>query len=157
LGGGSRSGTQTGTTVASTPPSLVYDPVIVEPFFELLRASINHPLVCEPRHPTWFDVEADGLLATYAIARAAADPARVPAAGRPGGDVRFAYYRLHGAPRMYYSAYDCAFVGELAAQIRGAAAKEVWCIFDNTASGAATANALAMQTQVTNAVRKASP
>jgi uncharacterized protein YecE (DUF72 family) len=33
--------------------------------------------------------------------------------------------RLHGAPRMYYSAYDCAFVAELAAQIRGAAAKEV--------------------------------
>ena len=84
--------------------------------------------------------------------------ARVPAAGRPGGDVRFAYYRLHGAPRMYYSAYDCAFVAELTAQMRGAAAKEVWCIFDNTASGAATANALAMQTQLaTNAVRKARP
>jgi uncharacterized protein YecE (DUF72 family) len=147
-----------GPLLLQLPPSLVYDPVIVEPFFELLRASIKHPIVCEPRHPTWFDVEADGLLATYAIARAAADPARVPAAGRPGGDVRFAYYRLHGAPRMYYSAYDCAFVAELAAQIRGAAAKEVWCIFDNTASGAATANALAMQTQlVTYAVRKARP
>ena len=119
---------------------------------------IDHPIVCEPRHSTWFDVEADGLLATYAIARAAADPARVPAAGRPGGDVRFAYYRLHGAPRMYYSAYDYAFVAELTAQIGGAAAKEVWCIFDNTASGAATANALAMQTQlVTNAVGKACP
>ena len=147
-----------GPVLLQLPPSLVYDPVIVEPFFELLRASIKHPIVCEPRHPTWFDVEADGLLATYAIARAAADPARVPAAGRPGGDVRFAYYRLHGAPRMYYSAYDCAFVAELAVGIRGAAAKEVWCIFDNTASGAATANALAMQTQlVTNAVRKARP
>src|SRR3954447_26725976 len=76
---------------------------------------------------------------------------------RPGGDVRFGYYPLHGAPRMYYSAYDCAFVAELAVGIRGAAAKEAWCIFDNTASGAATADALAMQTQVTNAVRKASP
>jgi uncharacterized protein YecE (DUF72 family) len=59
---------------------------------------------------------------------------------------------------MYYSAYDCAFVAELAAQIRGAAPKEVWCVFDNTASGAATANALALQTQlVTNAVGKACP
>jgi hypothetical protein len=90
-----------GPLLLQLPPSLVYDPVIVEPFFELLRASTNHhPIVCEPRHPTWFDVEADGLLEAYAIARAAADPARVPAAGRPGGDVRFAYYRLHGAPRM---------------------------------------------------------
>ena len=34
----------------------------------------------------------NGLLATYAIARAAADPARVPAAGRPSGDAHFAYY-----------------------------------------------------------------
>jgi uncharacterized protein YecE (DUF72 family) len=146
-----------GPLLLQLPPSLVYDPVIAEPFFDLLRTSIKHPVVCEPRHSTWFDVEADRLLATYAVARAAADPARASAAGRPGGDVRFAYYRLHGAPRMYYSAYDGVFVAELAAQIRGAAAKEVWCIFDNTASGAATANALAMQTQVTNAVRKASP
>jgi uncharacterized protein YecE (DUF72 family) len=150
-------GPKLGPLLLQLPPSLVYDAAIVEPFLEVLRASIKHPVVCEPRHPTWFDVRADGLLATYAIARAAADPARVPAAGRPGGDLRFAYYRLHGAPRMYYSAYDCAFVAALAAQIRGAAAKEVWCIFDNTASGAATANALAMQAQVTNAVSKARP
>jgi uncharacterized protein YecE (DUF72 family) len=151
-------GPKLGPLLLQLPPSLIYDPATVESFFELLRASIQHTIVCEPRHPTWFDVEADRLLTTYAIARAAADPARVPAAGRPGGDVRFAYYRLHGSPRMYYSAYDCADVAELAAQIRGAAAKEVWCIFDNTASGAATANALAMQTQlVPNAVRKAGP
>jgi uncharacterized protein YecE (DUF72 family) len=147
-----------GPLLLQLPPSLVCDPVLVGPFFELLRATIQHPIVCEPRHPTWFDVEADRLLVTYAIARAAAHPARVPAAGRTGGEPRFAYYRLHGAPRMYYSAYDGAFVAELAAQIRGAAAKEAWCIFDNTASGAATANALAMQTQLgTAAVRKASP
>ena len=83
LGGGSRTGTQTGATVASTSPSLVYDPVIAEPFFDLLRTSIKHPVVCEPRHSTWFDVEADEILATYAVARAAADPARASAAGRP--------------------------------------------------------------------------
>jgi uncharacterized protein YecE (DUF72 family) len=82
----------------------------------------------------------------------------VPEGFRFAVNAEFAYYRLHGAPRMYYSAYDCAFVAELAAQIRGAAAKEVWCIFDNTALGAATANALAMQTQLAiSAVRKASP
>jgi len=52
-----------GPLLLQLPPSLVYDPLIVEPFFELLRASTNHhPIVCEPRHPTWFDVEADGLL-----------------------------------------------------------------------------------------------
>jgi uncharacterized protein YecE (DUF72 family) len=38
----------------------------------------------------------------------------------------------------------------LAANILGAAAREVWCIFDNTASGAATANARAMQSRLVN-------
>lgn len=142
-------GSKLGPLLLQLPPSLVYDRAIVEPFFELLRASINHPVVCEPRHPTWFDVEADEVLATYTIARARADPARVPAAGLPGGYLDLAYYRLHGAPRMYYSAYDDAFLAGLAAAIRSTAAHEVWCIFDNTVSGAATANALALQTQVT--------
>jgi uncharacterized protein YecE (DUF72 family) len=141
-------GANLGPLLLQLPPSLAFERPIVEPFFELLRTSTDHPVVCEPRHPTWFAVEADGLLARYAVARAAADPARVPAAGGIGGDVRLAYYRLHGAPRMYYSAYDDAFLARLAAKIRGAEANEVWCIFDNTASGAATANALAMQTQV---------
>jgi uncharacterized protein YecE (DUF72 family) len=143
-------GPKLGPLLLQLPPSLIYDPAIVEPFFELLRASIDHPVVCEPRHPSWFEVEAERMLATYAIARAAADPARVPAAGGIGGELGLAYYRLHGAPRMYYSSYDCAFLDRLAAKIVGAAAREVWCIFDNTASGAATANARAMQSRLVN-------
>jgi uncharacterized protein YecE (DUF72 family) len=141
-------GSKLGPALLQLPPSLVYDPAIVEPFFKLLRASIDHPVVCEPRHPTWFDAEADEALATHAIARVAADPARVPAAGLAGGYPDFVYYRLHGAPRMYYSAYDDAFLARLAAAIRNTTAKEVWCIFDNTVAGAATANALALQTQL---------
>ena len=99
-----------GPLLLQLPPSLVYDPVIVEPFFELLRASIKpHCLRAPPSDLV--HVDADGLLATCAIARAAADPAarRNPAAGRPGSDLRFAYYRLHGAPRMYYPAMIAGF------------------------------------------------
>jgi len=72
----------------------------------------------------------------------AADPARVPEAGRPGGNRTLEYYRLHGAPRMYYSAYDPIFLSKLANTISQSRAEEVWCIFDNTVSGAATENAL---------------
>ena len=62
----------------------------------------------------------------------------------PGGWPDLVYCRLHGAPRVYYSAYDAALVDALAARLRVAtlAARSVWCIFDNTASGAAAANAL---------------
>ena len=55
------------------------------------------------------------------------------------------YYRLHGAPQMYYSAYEDAYLGDLLKLLRrGSAAGSAWCIFDNTALGHATAHALAM-------------
>jgi uncharacterized protein YecE (DUF72 family) len=71
---------------------------------------------------------------------------RVPAAGEPGGWSGTVYYRLHGSPRVYYSAYDEAHLRALAMRLGGAAggADHVWCIFDNTALGAATSNALTL-------------
>jgi hypothetical protein len=54
-----------------------------------------------------------------------------------------AYFRLHGSPRKYWSPYPEEFLATLAASIgHVCAADEVWCVFDNTASGAAAANAL---------------
>ena len=50
------------------------------------------------------------------------------------------YFRLHGAPRIYYSDYAA---DEIARYARRMSLKS-WCIFDNTALGAATANALAL-------------
>jgi uncharacterized protein YecE (DUF72 family) len=54
------------------------------------------------------------------------------------------YLRLHGSPRMYYSAYEPALLQALAVRMRqeAAAGHTVWCIFDNTASAAAAGNAL---------------
>jgi uncharacterized protein YecE (DUF72 family) len=74
------------------------------------------------------------------VARVAADPAVVPAAADPGGWDGLAYVRLHGSPRIYWSAYDDAYLAKLEARLRLLAdgpAREVWCIFDNTASAAA--------------------
>ena len=70
-------------------------------------------------------------------------PRTVPEAAAPGGWPGLRYARLHGSPRIYYSPYDAATIARLADE---AAASEVesWTIFDNTTSGAATENALAM-------------
>lgn len=56
--------------------------------------------------------------------------------------------RLHGAPRIYYSAYDDAFLQTVAGRMREARAqgREAWCTFDNTAQGEAIPNALTLQT-----------
>ena len=52
------------------------------------------------------------------------------------------YYRLHGSPDMYYSSYDAAYLDRLADRLRHVGRSPVWCIFDNTARGAATLNAI---------------
>jgi uncharacterized protein YecE (DUF72 family) len=138
-------GSKTGPFLLQLPPSLAYDHSVASTFFALLRTYTSHDVVCEPRHPSWFEAQADNLLASFGIARVAADPARVAAAGHPGGSRSLDYYRLHGTPRMYYSAYELSFLSKLAKAIAQSPAKEVWCIFDNTVSGSATANALEIQ------------
>lgn len=113
-------------------------------FFEEARARTAGPIVCEPRHVTWFEDDADALLARWRIGRVAADPARHPLAATPGGWRGIGYWRLHGSPRMYFFSYDEAALASLARAMREDEADEIWCIFDNTASGAEVPNALAL-------------
>ena len=134
-------GVKRGVLLVQLPPSFAFDAAIVSAFFANVRARYDGMLACEPRHPTWFTAEADDALNRACIARVAADPATVPDAAVPGGWNGFVYYRLHGSPRTYYSAYDHAALHAMAARLR-AATVPAWCIFDNTALDAATANAL---------------
>jgi len=138
-------GKKIGPLLLQLPPSLAFGPDFAETFFKMLRRCYSNPVVCEPRHISWFEANADRLLKAYEIGRVAADPARTPAAGQPGGYAKIEYYRLHGSPDVYYSSYPSAALSHLAERIRRSNAEETWCMFDNTASGAATADALAMQ------------
>ncbi|HEY0627154.1 MAG TPA: DUF72 domain-containing protein [Allosphingosinicella sp.] len=126
------------------PPSLAFDAATAEGFFKPLAERGIAAIACEPRHASWFAAEADALLESWKVHRVAADPARTPNAGEPGGWRGISYYRLHGSPVMYRSSYDDARLAEYAAAIRKQADRPVWCMFDNTASSAATANALTL-------------
>ncbi|MBV9866126.1 MAG: DUF72 domain-containing protein [Abitibacteriaceae bacterium] len=139
-------GSKLGPLLVQLPPSLALDSGVVSDFFTTLRQHFAGQVVCEPRHVSWFTTEADELLNDYQIARVAADPALMPQAAIPGGWQGLVYYRLHGSPRTYYSAYTPEFLDNLAASIQEFAARSVpvWCIFDNTAAGAATSNALTL-------------
>ena len=141
-------GPRLGPLLIQLPPSLAFDLSVAQAFLKLLRSRTEGEVACEPRHPTWFEGEADRLLADFRVARVAADPARVPQAAVPGGWQDLTYFRLHGSPRMYYSEYDEAFIADLAGQLRSSAAAETWCIFDNTVSGAAIGNALSLAERV---------
>ncbi|HEY3696996.1 DUF72 domain-containing protein [Phenylobacterium sp.] len=84
----------------------------------------------------------------HRIARAAADPARVPAAARPGGWPELLYLRLHGAPRIYFSPYGPADLDRWAALVAASPAAERWCILDNTGAGSAAGDALDLQARL---------
>jgi uncharacterized protein YecE (DUF72 family) len=140
-------GSRLGCLLVQLPPSLAFDARRASAFFAALRRRHSGSVAVEPRHASWFDARAEQLLQRHAIARVAADPARVAEASEPGGDRAIAYFRLHGSPRVYYSNYEDARLRDHASILRDVAAThaEVWCIFDNTALGAANADALSLQ------------
>jgi uncharacterized protein YecE (DUF72 family) len=134
-------GPKLGPVLVQLPPSLAFQPEPVDDFLRRLRDAFDGPVACEPRHPSWFTNTVDRLLAEHRIGRVAADPAPVPLAAEPGGDRALRYYRLHGSPRMYYSAYAPDYLDALARRL-ALGDGEVWCVFDNTAEGAAAVDAL---------------
>jgi len=138
-------GEKTGPILFQLPPSLLFDLPIATNFFGSLRRLYRGEVALEPRHTTWFTPSVDMLLKEMRIARVAADPPKGnPVAAEPGGNLELAYYRLHGAPRTYYSNYEEDFLIALASKIRGR--HNVWVIFDNTTFSYAYPNALRLQT-----------
>jgi len=138
-----------GPLLLQLPPSLAFESRVVTRFFNEVRRVYAGPMVCEPRHATWFAPLVASLLERYAISRVGADPPPVPDASTPAGWARLAYFRLHGSPRTYWSRYDENAIATLAATIgKMSIAGQVWCVFDNTASGAAIENACDLRDRV---------
>ena len=139
-------GEKLGCVLVQLPPKGAFDAQVAGAFFTAMKARFDCMLALEARHPSWFDAGATALLTQLAVTRVIADPAK----GQPGAHVpttEAIYTRLHGSPRIYYSSYPPDYLAQLARDIatHQAAGRQVWCIFDNTASGAATANALDVQ------------
>jgi uncharacterized protein YecE (DUF72 family) len=146
-------GKKLGVLLVQLPPKLSYHAGTTEEFFGELAAATPTRIACEPRHASWFEPDAERMLAELEVARVAADPARVAAAGLPGGWRELAYWRLHGSPVMYRSPYGRRRIGTYAALIereqRGIEAP--WCIFDNTAAAAAIGDAFELASQAPSA------
>ncbi|MBD8097432.1 DUF72 domain-containing protein [Pseudomonas fluorescens] len=128
-----------GCLLVQLPPSLSYEPLVAGAFFDALRQRFAGAVVLEPRNASW--LAAGSLLQAFGIGWVNADPA-VIAAGDAWHGVR--YWRLHGSPRIYHSAYGHARVQAYSQLLRQSIEEGIptWCIFDNTASGHAVADAL---------------
>lgn len=137
-------GEKLGCILVQLPPSLVLDLKVANGFFERLHGSFQCPLACEARHGSWFGDDATELMKRQLVTRVIADPP----AGQPGVFVPttdMVYARLHGSPRIYYSPYEEKYLNEVAEYLKKHAG---WCIFDNTASGAALPNALELRAKL---------
>jgi uncharacterized protein YecE (DUF72 family) len=137
-------GDRLGCLLVQLPPSLVFDEGVARDFFSALRQRYPGPVALEPRHASWREGH-DAMLA-FEIAQVAADPSPFREGEVPGGWPEVVYVRLHGSPRIYHSAYPEAYLEHLAQRLRRlCATATVWCLFDNTASGAAVGDALTLK------------
>ena len=143
-------GSRLGCILIQLPPSFAFQRALVRRFLTLLRDNFGGDAVIEPRHLSWFDSPVAAILHEFNVSRVASDPALCAAAARPPTDSSVAYFRLHGSPRMYYSNYEEKYLRCLAAELRThqVASQQVWCVFDNTAHGFATTNALRLMALV---------
>jgi uncharacterized protein YecE (DUF72 family) len=142
-------GDKLGCVLIQLPPSLEFDVRSAGAFFSLVRKHTQVAVACERRHLSWFTPKAASFLRDVNVSFVWAHPS--PVAGvEPPNDPTLLYMRLHGAPQVYYSAYDDAFIDGVAARMRLAdeEGKVAWCIFDNTARGEAIPNALGVLQQL---------
>jgi uncharacterized protein YecE (DUF72 family) len=144
-------GDRLGPLLMQLPPSLGFESDTVQRFFELLRTQHGGTIVCEPRHASWGEHAAEALMNEYRIGRVAADPCPFEQAGTPGGwtggsgskaEPGTVYLRLHGSPRRYWSAYTPDQLAARCAVWQQHPTAHRWCVFDNTASGAALTDAV---------------
>lgn len=138
-------GDKLGCVLVQLPPSLQFDRAVAEAWFILARQHFGCMLACEARHPSWFEEAATATLTTAGVTRVIADPPKGQA-GPHVATTAATYVRLHGSPRIYFSPYEDEFLDRAATSLAGRVGDghDAWCIFDNTASGAAVPNALAL-------------
>jgi len=131
-------GEKRGPLLCQLPPSLTFNADTFKTAFKTIRDAGDGPVVIEVRHKSWASAEALDLLKSYAIDRVLADPA--PVWPPEDFDHPPKYVRLHGKPKIYYSSYTNVEIRSFSDLL----ASDSWCVFDNTASGAAIENALTM-------------
>ncbi|MET0792174.1 MAG: DUF72 domain-containing protein [Polyangiaceae bacterium] len=135
-------GPKQGPVLVQLPASQPFHLERVGRLFGILRELYSGLVACEPRHAGWYDERAHRLFMEHEVARVIADPPRPEAAREAGGSDQLLYVRWHGSPRTYWSPYSDERLTHLVDLVLQRGHRPTWCVFDNTASGAALPNAL---------------
>lgn len=132
------------------PPKQEFNLDACQKLIDNIRLHYSGFIVVEPRHSSWTHKEAKTFFKANQLSKVVADPERcsLPSAYENAGGIT--YYRLHGSPVIYRSSYDPQVLEILSEILKD----NDWCIFDNTASGHGTANALDLNSMLRQALCK---
>ena len=130
-----------GCVLIQLPPQLIYTEDLLAKIIINLNPSFKN--VIEFRHASWWNSEVFKKLEKHNIIFSGITYPKLPE------DVikttTGLYYRLHGVPVLYKSAYSELFLKELAKKIKKAKPSEAWVYFNNTWGTAAIENAKFLQ------------
>lgn len=143
-----------GVILFQLPPSLKFDARVVSRFLGWLPKGKRYAI--EPRHASWFEPKAVGVLERHGVALCIAD-----SGGRfPSGEhltAEFVYVRFHGGERLYASRYTPEQMRTWAEKL-AAWGRRGFVYFNNDFHGYAVENALELKREVSRlATRGAQP
>ncbi len=136
-------GEKLGCVLFQLPPSTAYSEETLEKIISHTKPSFKN--VVEFRNESWWRDDVKAILAANNISFCGVSFPKI-SMDDAVMNVPVSYYRFHGAPVLFHSAYDETFIQKIYNQISGSKeVKEAYVYFNNTASGAAIENAKQMQ------------
>lgn len=135
-----------GPVLAQLPPSLAFEVERVDKFLKTWRRRTRLPLAVEARHKSWFDDQAQTLLAKRNVALVRADSGgRWPCTDAVTADL--VYLRYHGPGELYASGYTPQKLAAEADRLAGWLDEglDVWAFFNNTDGPHAWQNAMKLE------------
>ena len=127
-------GNKLGPVLYQLPATTVYSPATLDKILRHMDAGFAN--VVEFRHVTWWRDDVYDALREKDVTFCGISYLDLPDWVVPGPGM--AYYRFHGVPSLYRSAYSPAFLDKVLKQVAG---RQAYLYFNNTASGAAIRNA----------------
>ncbi len=130
-----------GPVLFQLPPSMAYNEALLQTIIGQTNLLCQNAV--EFRHLSWWRKDVKAKLEEANIVFCGVSyPGLIDEAvtGLPA-----VYYRFHGVPQLYHSAYSEAFIQRTANQLAGSKTREAYVYFNNTASMAAIGNASYLQ------------
>jgi uncharacterized protein YecE (DUF72 family) len=131
-----------GSILFQLPHSIAYTPEMLEQIIQAVDPSFEN--IVEFRNSSWWNEDVRSSLSTHKISFCGVNIAKLPSSAML--DIPIVYYRFHGVPELYRSAYSQEDLKQVADSILAEPfVEKAYIYFNNTAGPAALNNARWLQ------------